>query len=228
MKRFFLYLMFCALVFVAKAQDNRVGSIEKENEKSWSARFNGDLLRIGDSPEDLYDGDFGFNAGVAYRIPLGSRFFVEPSVYGFYNRFAPGIEVEGENLSGSVWYARAMEAGFRGIVSVGYVCRSRESSSFSVALGPLLNYPVVGRVSDPKPKGTMKYELSHDLFSHDTPFPMKRFNLGINLQIVWQLNRMELILSNSKGLLNLSDIRVEGYDHRVDQNNLCLGLGYRF
>lgn len=199
-------------------------STHENADKSWSTRVNIDLLRIGDSPEDVYEGDFGINAGVAYRHPIANRWYVEPSLYAFYNRFAPGVNTNNNDI----WYARAIEVGVRGIMSCGYIISQSPNSNFSVAVGPLINLPFIGKVSDAYPKDYRDHQLKHDLYSGSSPFKQKRLDIGINLQLCWAINQWEIVASNSKGLLNLSDFNIEGYNHAINQNNLCIGVGYRF
>lgn len=218
MKRIFLIAILSAIAICAIAQDSDTRS------SYFGLRANLDLLRIGNSPDDVYEGDFGANVGAVYNIPIARRFFAEPALYGFYNRFSPAI-LSSEQ---TVLYARAMQAGIRGILNFGYHFGQSPAKGLRIALGPMVNLPFVGRTSDLHPIGEIDYQYSHDLYSPDCLFYQKRFNVAVNLQISYIYYNWEFTFSNSKGLLNLSQIPNHIYRNSIDQNNLCVGIGYNF
>ena len=201
----------------------------EEAKNKFSIRVAGDLLRPGDSPGDIYDGDFGANISFAYLIQFNKNLYLEPGVICYVNRFGPSryITQEGEGLQ---VYAKGMQSGFRLPVYIGWNFSSDENSRWSIALGPMVCMPLVGKVWGLKTKngGDLPEIGSSDLYSPNSIFYQKRLDLALNLHLGYHFGDYEVYASNSKGLLNLAPSSRSGELDFLDQNNLCLGLGWSF
>lgn len=208
---------------------NELSAFGEEQQNQFSVRVAGDLLRPGDSPGDIYDGDFGANISFAYQIQLNNNLYLEPAVIYYFNRFGPSRYMK-QGLKESQVYAKGMQTGLRLPVHVGWNFYGSRKSRWSIALGPMICVPLAGKVWGLKTKsgGKLPEIGSSNLYSPNSIFYQKRLDLALNLHLGYHWGDYEVYASNSKGLLNLAPKSRSGELDFLDQNNLCLGVGWSF